>query len=108
MRGSLNFEGKTVRCAHLSSDPESRDVLFSRFKFEEDDFEDILFLQESRLFVPGDGSLEFSGYHLLDENRFELVTALFFPAGGENVLLHDLYSEKRGGRRTGEDGSIKE
>lgn len=96
MRGTLRFDGHEIPFVHLSAGVVDGELVFSNFQYEEDDYEEILVLKEYRLFVPGDGTLRFSGYAHADQDSYRLMEVEFFPAGYGNVLIHDLYSHKRG------------
>lgn len=104
MWGDLFCNGKSVRSIHLSVDPEGRNVHLCRYDMLRDSFDDVLFLKEYQLFVPGDGGLEFSGFHPLAENRFESLRVEFIPSRAD--FLHDCWSEKRNGRDGTNGGSI--
>jgi hypothetical protein len=105
MRGILFYNRESIRCLHLSVDPEGREVHFCRYDPETDSFEDLLVLREFRLSVPGNGGLEFSGYHPFEDGRFDFLTVEFFPSMSD--FLHDSWVQKMSGRKGQTDDSIR-
>lgn len=75
MRGILKFAGERYHNVILYTGFESRDVVFFRNGPEDE----LLYLHDYRLEIPGDGSLRFTGYRLTES----LQTGDGIPIPGE-------------------------
>ena len=92
MRGSVVYKDTFYRALHISTGEGGPHLFFSRYDFERDEFETIFTLLDYRMSVPGDGSLQFSGYSVAgdpkteadsfcDDTSYEFMEILFQPAG---------------------------